>query len=94
MKHRKPQISPLRYAPVEMTNLLNGLKSGLQQICHLDRSVAQWRDLRFRLVFTQIPKPAFFSSSCGTTKSRALIPGSGVKTTILEVERPEFVDAT
>jgi hypothetical protein len=30
----KPQISPLRYAPVEMTILL------LQQICHLDRSVA------------------------------------------------------
>jgi hypothetical protein len=24
--------------PVEMTNFLNGLKSGLQQICHLDRS--------------------------------------------------------
>jgi hypothetical protein len=27
-------------------------------------------------------------------KSWVLIPGSGVKTTILEVERPEFVDAT
>ena len=29
----KPQISPLRYAPVEMTNLLH------KKNCHLDRSV-------------------------------------------------------
>jgi PadR family transcriptional regulator PadR len=40
------------YAPVEMTNQLH------KKLCHLDRSVAQWRDLRFlSRVFTQTLKP-------------------------------------
>jgi hypothetical protein len=52
-----------RYAPVEMTKLrlcnriFSHGKSALipQQLCHLDRSAAQWRDLRFPLpVRTQI----------------------------------------
>jgi hypothetical protein len=45
----------LRYAPVEMTIHFEGkfrfsrksTKASSQQTCHLDRSVAQWRDLRF-----------------------------------------------
>src|SRR5580704_9288106 len=44
----KPQISPLRYAPVEMTSLLQRshnfspekYRFSPEQICHLDRSVA------------------------------------------------------
>ena len=44
----KPQTSPLRYAPVEMTILLQGSfrtfpgnsEFHLQQNCHLDRSIA------------------------------------------------------
>jgi hypothetical protein len=44
----KPQVSPLRYAPVEMTNLLLCIATFSmenqpqlrKQICHLDRSVA------------------------------------------------------
>ena len=54
-REEKPQISPLRCAPVEMTKLLHGIanypvdarRSMAQQICHLDRSAAEWRDLRF-----------------------------------------------
>ena len=56
---KKPQISPLRCAPVEMTILLlmhggvssmaGNTNSTQQQNCHLDRSAAQWRDLRFLL---------------------------------------------
>jgi hypothetical protein len=33
----------------EMTNLWGYWRGLVQQICHLDRSVAQWRDLRFYL---------------------------------------------
>ena len=33
-------------APVEMTKLLSSVNSTLQQICHLDRSEVEWRDLR------------------------------------------------
>jgi hypothetical protein len=55
----KPQISPLRYALVEMTILLQRSRSvargethhALKQNCHLDRSAAKWRDLRFLPVF-------------------------------------------
>ena len=52
----KPQVPPLRYAPVGMTILSGPLTSlfltvfgtiSLQKNCHPDRSVAQWRDLRF-----------------------------------------------
>jgi hypothetical protein len=43
------QVPPLRCAPVGMTNYLRkmilGTSSHLQQNCHPDRSVAQWRDL-------------------------------------------------
>jgi hypothetical protein len=62
-KPEKTQISPLRCAPVEMTILFEGVvgllfegvvglstgdtAASLQQNCHLDRSVAEWRDLRF-----------------------------------------------
>jgi hypothetical protein len=38
----KPQISPLRYAPVEMTNLLHGK-------CLISSQRTAWRDLRFSL---------------------------------------------
>jgi hypothetical protein len=31
-----------------------------QQICHLDRSEAEWRDLRCQLVLTQTLKPILF----------------------------------
>src|SRR5580700_1840257 len=56
-------VSPLHYPPVEMTSSSYGGCNSFQgsrgirlletdtldtkQICHLDRSVAQWRDLRF-----------------------------------------------
>jgi hypothetical protein len=67
----EPQVSPLRYAPVEMTIhfvdwvlrfgrtsnqcqtvlgvFLEKRNSADRMNCHLDRSVAQWRDLRFLL---------------------------------------------
>src|SRR5580700_1840258 len=57
---REPQISPLRYAPVEMTNLfgiegvcfqetnsaaaLERVAPAVRRTCHLDRRVVQWRD--------------------------------------------------
>ena len=49
---RKPQVPPLRFAPVGMTILLRSAelqreKSDPQLNCHPDRSEAQWRDLRF-----------------------------------------------
>jgi hypothetical protein len=39
---KKPQISPLRYAPVEMTNQLH------KKLCHLDRSVPGFPATRHR----------------------------------------------
>jgi hypothetical protein len=50
---KKQQVPPLRFAPVGMTILLPGSTGvplhllRLQQNCHPDRSVAQWRDLLF-----------------------------------------------
>jgi hypothetical protein len=48
-------MSPLRFAPVEMTIHFEGdirssrkrTKAFLQQTCRLDRSEAEWRHLRF-----------------------------------------------
>jgi hypothetical protein len=60
---KKPQVPPLRYAPVGMTILFEGKwltrvgeveTSTLQKNCHPDRSVAQWRDLRFLFGFSHI----------------------------------------
>jgi hypothetical protein len=43
----KQQVPPLRFAPVGMTNLFGAQVISQQQICHRDRSEAQWRDLLF-----------------------------------------------
>jgi hypothetical protein len=60
---KEQQVPPLRYAPVGMTHLLDiggfylntSLGFGIsvpKQMCHPDRSVAQWRDLLFLFVLT------------------------------------------
>jgi hypothetical protein len=70
---KKPQVPPLRFAPVGMTILLRGLKDLLlellraQQNCHPDRSEAQWRDLRFFPEYSHpllVPEVSFSSSEC------------------------------
>jgi hypothetical protein len=57
----KPQIPPLRCAPVGMTILWDHSQPfvdrfatiSVQQNCHPDRSAAQWRDLRFLFRFSR-----------------------------------------
>jgi hypothetical protein len=61
--------------------------------CHLDRSVAQWRDLRF-CGFSRTLKAQSFRAVCGATESRALRHGTSSpracwKKGLLRCPRPE-----
>ncbi len=61
----KPQVSPLRYTPVEFYCRFKYFSPKLlraQQNCHPDRSVAEGRDLRFLFPFSYtLFSPRYFS---------------------------------
>jgi hypothetical protein len=86
---KKPQVPPLRFAPVGMTILLQGQRflAGYllraRQNCHPDRSEAQWRDLRFRLPGTR----THWASPAASKNLREFLRGNHFELRIRTVAR-------